>query len=65
MNIVAEQYWKLRAEEGDRQRAQAQAEFVLQQVVEARKAAFAALGLSSDKKYRMDDTSCTIEEVTE
>jgi hypothetical protein len=65
MNIVAEQYWKLRAEEGDRQRAQAQAEFVLQQVAEARKAAFAALGLSSDKKYRMDDTTCTIEEVTE
>ena len=65
MTIAAEQYWKLRAEEGDRQRAQEQAEFVLRQVVEARKTAFAALGLSADKKYRMDDSTCTIEEVTE
>ena len=65
MTLTPEQYWKLRAEEGDRQRAQEQAEFVLRQVIEARKKAFAELGLSSNKKYTMNDSTCTIEEVAE
>lgn len=65
MSLTAEQYWKFRAEESDRQRVQEQAETAIAQVAQARKAAFDALGLSVNKRYKLDDTACTIEEVTE
>lgn len=61
--MTAAEYWKFRAQELERVRAQEQAKAVWDRVERERAEAFTALGLQADQPYRFNDETCTVDPV--